>query len=47
MRNKGERIKGQMEIVKKDSDEYKKLKILYDAYSANIQSENFKLPSLR
>jgi len=43
---KGERIKKQMDAAVRDSDEYKKLKNLYDAYSANIQSDNFKLPSI-
>ena len=45
-RTKGERLKKQIEAVAKDSEEYKKLKSLYDAYSANIQSDNFKLPTL-
>jgi hypothetical protein len=43
---KGEKLKRQMDNLQKDSDQYKKLKDLYVAYSANIRSENFKLPEL-
>lgn len=43
---KGEKLKKQMDILGKDTDEYKKLKNLYEAYSANIQSQDLKLPLL-
>ncbi len=44
-RLKGENLKKKMDaITDKNSDEYKKLKQLYDAYSANIGNDNLKLP---
>jgi len=45
-RTKGEKLKKQLEKVPKDSTEYSKLKNLYEAYSANIQTDNFKLDEL-
>ncbi|MBA4853896.1 hypothetical protein [Emticicia sp. BO119] len=44
---KGERLKKQMAEKPKDSDEFKKLKNLYEAYAANIQNENFKLEPIK
>lgn len=41
---KGKRLKEQLEQYDRDSEEYKKLKSLYEAYSANIQTDTFKLP---
>jgi hypothetical protein len=46
-RLKGEKLKKQMDAVAdKTSDEYKKLKQLYDAYAANIGNDNLKLPQV-
>ncbi|MDI9882751.1 hypothetical protein [Flectobacillus longus] len=40
---KADKLKKQLDPLSPDSEEYKKLKVLYNAYAANIQSENFKL----
>lgn len=45
-KGKGNLLKERMDKLPKDSDEYKKLKNLYQAYAANIQTDNFKLPDL-
>jgi hypothetical protein len=43
---KGQKVKNQMTGLDASSSDYQKLKTLYNAYSANIQSPNFKLPSI-
>ena len=45
-RSKGDRLKKQLDKLSKDSEEFKKLKILYDAYAENIQNDNLKLPNI-
>ncbi|MCX2454352.1 hypothetical protein OQX61_23985 [Pedobacter sp. PLR] len=45
-RLKADKIKTDMQRFDKESPEYKKFKSLYEAYAANIQTDNFKLPKL-
>lgn len=43
-RTKAEKIKKQLGALKEDSEEFKSLKALYDAYLKNIQNDSLKLP---
>lgn len=45
-KTKGEKLKKQIDSLPSDSEQVKKLKNLYEAYSANIKSDDFKLPKL-
>jgi hypothetical protein len=42
-RNKAEKLKQQLGSLKEESEEYKSLKSLYDAYVKNIQNDSLKL----
>ena len=45
-KTKGEKLKKQIDSLPADSKEVEKLKNLYEAYAANIKSDDFKLPKL-
>lgn len=45
-KTKGEKLKHQMQNLAPESEAYKKLKDLYDAYAQNIQTEEFKLSDI-